>query len=262
MEFKDITILKSYLFSWRIDEKPSSETKQFLINLIHDEYFQSEVIRIRKKFKFPQVGYDLWKMVKTIKYKEELGEGTVITYAKLTPQTQYVKPMLIINKMVKDLNNISNHYNLPETFPMNFFFLISYNAFPSFNSSKVWGVSFAWNKRMILDKARRSDVEFGALIIESKISKNELINFINKHWFMIKDSMDKHYPKFPVSGIRSKNIEISDQIYNLHKAGKSIKQILDILEKIYPLDDRITEQWISLNIRRFSNKLNIFPRSS
>jgi hypothetical protein len=265
MDIKDIIVIKQFKPSGRnlqIEKNPAKQTIALLHKLIDDDYFQQQVIKLRQKHTIPSEGYTLKRL------EEAHGDEVVIAeheyqgkiykeYARkeLSPDHPlYPDFLTLYYLMEEDLIELNKYYNLMYPLLTHVFFLIAYNMIPD---DLGWGIDrnnlvFTFGKDNIKERLNMIKHDCAAIIIPHRVTKQELKNWISNN-DQVRDYIWKKIAELPpqIGKVKYENLELGAEIYRLHKKGKTVKQITNALYDKYPDDDRITEQFVNLNLKRY-----------
>jgi hypothetical protein len=251
-----------------IAKNPSKQTIALLHKLLDDDFFQQQVIELRMKYKIPSEGYSLKRLeeahgeevvVSEIEYKGKIYKE----YArKELPKGNPLYPdyLTLYDLMEGDLIELNKHYNLMYPLLTHVFFLIAYNMIPD---DLGWGLDrnelvFTYSKDSIKERLDLVKHDCAVIIIPHRVTKQELKDWITDK-DQVRDYIWKKIAELPPKlgkEIKYENMELGAEIYRLHKKGKTIQQITNILYDKYPDDDRIKPSYVDLNLDRYIDFLN------
>ena len=232
MKLGDITILSSDLPPFEVMKKPSPLTLSFLSSIIHSSHFNEEM--------------------------ERFYEETASFYPNFKSEGLYSKFAFELYKQCKpDLEFIVQFYDLPSIFTYQFFILFCFHLFIDLSLYEDLALEFVptpSDLSEIVKCAEQDEENVSAIVLNSKVTKKALHDFIDNNWKEIDNGMEQYLPIFPRLD-KFTNIGVSDDIYTLHKEGKTIKEIADILCEKYPDDDYfLDEGWIKNKLSRYKKR--------
>jgi len=157
--------------------------------------------------------------------------------------------------LIKDeLKGLTNQYNLPQEYVFRFFVFMLCNAFINITDEDKEDFIYLSDASDISHYIRAIEEDedrTGAIMIGSRCTKEELIEWLDKNWMDIEKDMKDTLPEYPKGGKLYKNITVAQEIQELHADGKTYEEISDILCKKYPEKDCVYDSsWIKTTLSR------------
>ena len=230
MQVADITIISRGIPPELI-EKPNKSTINLLSILLNSRYFNDFVTSFIDKYAIEQ---------------------------------EDIKPNL--SKVINDLNTCYKYpeiatvvdvLGLSSDFIPDFYLLAKYKAFRDIgNYFTINYRSTVWHLKIDSEEAIRDKRELSGIIFKNKISKKEMLNWVNENWEWIEPNMAE-LPVNPFVVTDFKDIELASEIYDLNKQGMKPKEILDTLSDKYQDNQQIYD---NLSLELVKNKLKRFRK--
>lgn len=231
MKLSEVTILRRETYPFEVEKSPSKSTLSFLSSLIHSKYLNEEIEDSRLT-----------------------SQGADMSPKKLTMQMVSAYE----DAHLDDLRHITRVYELPESFSLQFALLLGFHMFIDLFPSSDFNLYYLENSAEILERMREIEKDelqnIGAIMLEHRVTKEQLIDYINGNWDEISEQMEAlpNYPRMD----KFTNIALSEEIYNLHLQGKPVSKIADILSKKYPDNELLWDEgWIKNKLSRYQKRI-------
>ena len=258
MHLADITII-STRFPPTIVEKPSDNTIKFLTVLLNSSYFTDFINQFIDKNKIQK--QDIKSVIQHLNDTLDSAEASKIydigaVYSDL--EEEWFKGY---NSYKKDIDTFVYDLGLPHILGFNIALLAEFNAF-----SDIYyypDIEYANNTKTALGTLYsnwENEKPSNAIILGHEVSKNKLINWIENNWNRIYESMKTNLPKSPVINTDFKDIELTDEIYQLHLQGLKPTKILDTLSSKYENIETKQDIYEKLDLEFVKNKIRRFKR--
>lgn len=185
---------------------------------------------------------------------------------KYALEQQDIKPNLnnVINELENcyrypEISTVVDVLGLSSDFIPDFYLLTKYKAFRDIGSYFTINYrSTVWHLKIDSEEAIRDKRELSGIIFKSKVSKKEMLNWVNENWEWIEPNMAE-LPVNPFVVTDFKDIELASEIYDLNKQGKKPKEILDTLSDKYQdnqqIYDNLSLELVKNKLKRFKNLL-------
>jgi hypothetical protein len=239
MKLEDITIIDFDFPPYPIADKPSNLTMAFLSSIIHSPYFKSELKYFREEYLISDQGLSIDHLRKT--FQPDLYEF-----------------------MKWELKYLLFYYDLSFQFMRSLYFLIVFNAFVDITEDNFSSILYLENPSdvsKVTSEPEEPIETFSAILFYHKMSKNQLLSWLEINWDKIYKSMDYYLPSLPADGNKFENIEISDKILALSKKKYPIKKICDLLSKEYPENENVIDEgWVKNKLSRYKKRIDYISK--
>lgn len=175
---------------------------------------------------------------------------------------------LNLSKVIHDLENC---YKFPEIgtvvdvlglssdFVPDFYLLTKYRAFRDIGSYfSINYRSTVWHLKIDSEEAIKEKREISGIIFKNKVSKREMLNWVNENWEWVEPNMAE-LPVNPFVITDFKDIELASEIYDLNIQGMKPTQILKSLSTKYQdnqqIYDTLSLELVKNKLKRFKNLL-------
>lgn len=258
MHLADITILSTG-FPPTIVEKPSDNTIKFLTVLLISSYFTDFINHFTNKNKIQK--QDIKPVIQHIKDTLNSAEIAKIDYIGAVYSDLEEEWYKGYNSYKKDIDTFVSDLGLPHILGFNIALLAEFNAFTDIFYYP--DIEYSENTKLalgILYPNWENETPSSAVIMGHEISKSTLISWIENNWNRIAESMKNNLPKSPVINTDFKDIELTDEIYQLHLQGMKPTGILDTLTLKYVNIESKQDIYEKLDLEFVKNKIKRFKK--
>jgi len=232
ISFVEETYLNSLIPGFKKINKPNNESTLLVSALISSKSFQETISYLREDTSLPY------------KTPEEI-ELSAINDLKIGYSDE-----------LESIRGLVNEFDLWDGLTKSVFMILTINCFPQLDLDQFPEIYYHKHNAEISEYLKISEEEcfrLSGITFGHIVSKNELIEWIDKNWKEIEKGNREYLPTSPILKDKLKNIALIDEIYQLYRDGVKQNKIIDILSDKYPDRDAVGYDWIN-------NKLNIYKK--